>query len=180
MRPRVARVMTAAASAGALLLASSAALFVWPPEDDPRRADAIVVFAGGGERMALARDLAGSGLAPVTVVSNPGAAHTVDEGYAECREGGFPYPTPVECFVPDPRTTRGEARHIAALAEARGWSSLLLVVSDDQVVRAKLLLERCFDGDVQVSGTSPSASPATRAAYEWAALGRALLLRRGC
>jgi len=164
-----------------VVASTSVALFVRPVVDKPTPSDAIVLFAGGGNRIELARKLAAEHLAPITVVSNPASQQLVhyDEGFHDCRPDA-PFPTPLSCFVPDPLNTQGEARFVAKLANEHGWKSLILVVSDDQALRARLLLERCFSGRVEVVTTPPSDPIIERVAYEWGALAKALALRRDC
>jgi uncharacterized SAM-binding protein YcdF (DUF218 family) len=178
-RRRWPRVLLGAWIAFIVVASTSVALFVRPVVDKPTPSDAIVLFAGGGNRIGLARKLAAENLAPITVVSNPARDHHYDEGFRDCRPNA-PWPTPLSCFVPDPVNTRGEARYIAKLANEHGWKSLILVVSDDQALRARLLLERCFSGRVEVVTTPPSDPIIERVAYEWGALARALVLRRDC
>lgn len=165
--------------AAVAFVAVTARLFVHPPIDEPRPADAIVVLAGGGDRLGLAKRLARQGLAREALLSNPGAAHDVDEGYGECRPGGT-FPISAGCFVPDPATTRGEARAVARYADARGWSSVIVVASSDQAFRARMLVERCFDGRIDVAAVEPDQPILVRSVYEWGATARAVLLRRGC
>jgi hypothetical protein len=101
-------------------------LFVWPASATPERADAVVVFAGGrGERLRAAMRLIRDGVAPTLVISNGW-----DPGWTDanrlCR--GWSQAT-VLCPTPDPDTTEGEARMVAALAERSGWRSMVLVTS---------------------------------------------------
>jgi hypothetical protein len=54
-------------------------------------------------------------------------------------------------------------------------------VSDtEQATRARLMLGRCWDGDTQIVTVRPSLNRLYRVGYEWAALTRAVALRRGC
>jgi hypothetical protein len=88
------------------------------------------------------------------------------------------------CFTPDPATTRGEARRFAELAGRQGWRSLVLVTSTYHVLRAGLLLERCYDGRVRRVGTplrnDHSWETGKQLAGEWLALGAVLTLQRSC
>lgn len=98
---------------------ATARLFVWPSAGSPTSADAVVIFAGGrGERLARAQQLMADGLASNLVVPN-GTAPEWPAGNTACREDR---PYAVFCPVPDPDTTQGEARAIAGLAQARGWT----------------------------------------------------------
>jgi uncharacterized SAM-binding protein YcdF (DUF218 family) len=160
--------------------------FVHPPVDGPVRADAIVMFGGSGDRFEKAVELADDGWADVVVLSDP-----LDEDlpYSArgwfCRNEGERPGYPVHdyeaiCFDPETWTTRGEARYVAALAEERGWDTINLVTSSDQATRARMLLGRCWDGEI-ASVTVPSDEPRLgRIAYEWGAMARATVQRRGC
>jgi uncharacterized SAM-binding protein YcdF (DUF218 family) len=86
----------------------------------------------------------------------------------------------VVCFEPEPRTTRGEARFVADLARRQGWRRIVLVTTTEQALRASHLLERCWDGEVQVADVDSGRSRPLRIAYEWAATARAAVTRRGC
>jgi uncharacterized SAM-binding protein YcdF (DUF218 family) len=172
---------------GALVLAAAVVvgltfpLFVSPPTDEPGRADAVVVFAGGdGERQDEGVRLVREGVAPVLVISDggePGAPRT-----RLCRER--PAGLRLYCLTPDPATTRGEARRFTELADREGWRSLVLVTSDYHVLRAGVLLGRCYDGRVRRVGTAlrndHSWETGRQLAGEWLAVGAALTLQRSC
>lgn len=161
-------------------------LFVKPDKtDDPHRADAIVMLGGNGPRMGRVYQLAQTNVAPTVVLSDP------DKNLEPCKtgtSGGFTPTDPfnrfagkkVICFNPEPKTTRGEARSIGKLAAQYGWKSLVVVVSTDQVTRSKLLIGRCWAGNLQMVSVHPSEPIPWRAIYEWSALTRAVLLRRSC
>ena len=127
---------------------------VAPEEVEP--ADAVVVFAGAPERLPMATDLMAAAKAEVLVIPNgqrPGwaAANRL------CADGGVDdqgRAYEVLCPVPDPVTTRGEARAIAGVAAERGWESVVAVTSSYHIARAELLLERCFPGRIQAVGVA--------------------------
>jgi hypothetical protein len=50
------------------------------------------------------------------------------------------------CFDPDPGTTRGEAEVIGRLARQYRWSSVALVTTRSQDIRARMIVKRCFGG----------------------------------
>ncbi len=85
------------------------------------------------------------------------------------------------CFDPSPATTRGEAEFAGRLARKYHWRSIALVTTTAQDTRARLRMERCFSGPVYVM-TAPMtlASWPYQIAYEWGALGKALVIQRGC
>lgn len=175
--PRLALVLAVALAVGAVV---TARLFVWPAEDAPEPVDAVVMFVGGtGERLALAEQLMARGLAANLVIPN-GTAPEWPEGNRACREDRA---YEVHCPAPEPDTTRGEARAIAALAEQHGWRRLLIVTSSYQLVRADLLLGRCFSGDTRRARATPQLSAlawAQRLGHEWLAWARAMTIERSC
>ncbi|MFI5042675.1 MAG: YdcF family protein, partial [Acidimicrobiales bacterium] len=140
-RPHRRLILSAVAIVGALAVLSGA-LFVWPRSDTPTHADAVVVPGGEGERVPEAIRLVRRGLAPVLAVS---AAH---EGWGPCPTERLP--VEVICFRPEPYTTQGEARWLADTARARGWRSVIVVVSTAQATRARLRVGRCYGGHVEV------------------------------
>jgi hypothetical protein len=87
----------------------------------------------------------------------------------------------IECFEAHPRTTRGEARHIGALAEQRQWDSVILVTTPDQAWRAHLRVSRCFPGKVY-NATAPLQRHDwfVQIPYQWAASAKALTVQRSC
>jgi len=140
----------------------------------PSRVDAIVMLAGPGERLPVALRLAREHRAPVLVVSQG------QHGYG----GPCPPSTPgvkLICFEPDPGDTRGEAEFAGRLAKQYHWSSIVLVTGPQQDTRARIWMERCFDGSVYVvTGSLPLGSWPYQIAYEWGALAKALIMQRSC
>jgi len=142
----------------AVVAAVSGVTFVWPNTQSPARAGL---------------ELASAGVAPVLVVSKaPGPL-------------GCPQPVRhvrVRCFSPHPATTQGEARYVGALARARHWRRIVVVVSTPQVSRARLRIERCYPGTVAMVAVSPGGLGAWLydVAYEWGAMFKALVLQPGC
>ena len=173
------RVWMPLAVIGTLLLGATARLFVWPATDDPRRADAVVVLDGGsGERLDEARALMERDVAPTLAIS-AGRELDPDEADGLC-SGRQQFE--VVCFTPTPDSTRGEARALAALARQHGWNDVVLVTSTYHVTRARMLVERCFDGRVDVVAASPPARPLhwiAAVGHEWAAMLDATI-RRTC
>jgi hypothetical protein len=140
----------------------------------PAHVDAIVTLAGPGDRLPVAVQLAREGRARVLVVSQ---GHL---GY------GGPCPAPVPgvrlvCFFPNPSDTRGEAEFTGKLAKRYGWRSVVLVATREQDTRARIIMGRCFSGDVYVvTAARPWYYWPYQIAYGWGALIKALMLKRGC
>lgn len=91
------------------------------------------------------------------------ALHIVDEGYADTLAlSAVPAGVastrrlcttvlkgrPIICFTPQPATTLGEARQIRDLARRYNWHTLIVVTSKYHISRARVIVERCFDGEV--------------------------------
>jgi hypothetical protein len=129
------------------------ALLVWPRDDVPEAPDAVAVLGGAAaERTDLGVELAAQHEAELVLSSNT-RFHAAGQGYS-CEDEG------VRCFEPDPATTIGEARHIAVLASAHGWSHVTVVTSSWHTSRARVGLRQCLDADVSVVGTRPEGEPA--------------------
>jgi uncharacterized SAM-binding protein YcdF (DUF218 family) len=179
----VATVLAVALAAAAVL---SWRWFVRPSVDGAARADAIVMFGGSGDRFDRAVDLADEGYADTIVISDPYNEERRASPYGWfCRNDGSRPGYPVHdyeaiCFEPEPQTTRGEARYLADLAAERGWERVVLVTTVDQATRARMLVERCWDGQVATAVVPSGENRLARVLYEWGAMARATLLRRGC
>jgi hypothetical protein len=156
-------------------LAGSLALFVYPSTDQPRHVDGILSLNGGDEtaRESEAVSLAENGVAPVLLFSRGSLANDT------------PCPkvprVSVVCFVDVTDNTRGEARWAAHYAERHHWHSLLIVPGRAQATRARLLVERCFSGQVVVTPATESLREIPGDVFhEWGGLFAALLIYRGC
>ncbi len=153
---------------------ATALLFIWPAQGMPTRVNAIVMLAGPGDRLVVARKLARQDRAPVLVVSQG------QHGYG----GPCPPVTPgvkLVCFDPDPGNTRGEAEFAGRLARKYHWTSVVLVTTRAQDTRARILMGRCFGGQVYaVTGSLLLGSWPYQIAYEWGALFKALAMYRSC
>jgi uncharacterized SAM-binding protein YcdF (DUF218 family) len=173
------RIWMPAVITGTLVLAATARLFVWPSTNDARRADAVVVLDGGsGERLDKARALMARGIAPTLAIST-GRDLDVGEAGDLCTE---PQQFEVVCFSPRPDSTRGEARALATFARRNRWNEVVLVTSTYHVTRARILVERCFAGRVDVVAASPPRRPlhwVAAVVHEWAGM-LETTIRRGC
>ncbi len=54
------------------------------------------------------------------------------------------------CVTPDPVNTRGEARNLGRVARERGWQSVTVISQRSHMTRARLLMERCYDGEIRM------------------------------
>ena len=159
-----------------ILVAADLAVFVWPPSDAPRRTDLVVIL---GPWQQLSRPATGAAL----VRRYPGTRLLVSVyDMSECpllrRMTGV---STADCFVPDPFTTRGEARSAAAYAMEHGLRSMTMVTTADQLVRGGVRFRRCFDGPVHlVEADSTLHFRLSRLPYQNEATVKALVLERSC
>ena len=147
-------------------------LFVVPKGDEPHIADAVVVLAGPGLRLEHGERLVDAGFATTLVIMSQTPENCSPDG-----------PRRQICIKPRPSTTRGEARALGRLVELNGWSSVLVVAQNEQVVRARFRVERCLPGGVEVRVVAVRASAwesIKRVLYETVALPKALVLQRSC
>jgi uncharacterized SAM-binding protein YcdF (DUF218 family) len=161
-------------------------VYVHPRTDPLQTADAIVILAGYGdaERRAYGFSLHEEGWAPNVVLSNPSdrsqprySTMMIDRWCSNTDWGVGPESTstreargwpPATKFCPNPQppTTLGEARALRELAAQHGWHSVIVVTSRPHVARARMIFERCFQGDVVMSA-SPVRIPPDRWVYEY-------------
>jgi uncharacterized SAM-binding protein YcdF (DUF218 family) len=157
-------------------------LFVWPHTDaPPAHADAVVVLAGGlNRRLDPALKLVRGGLAPVLAISSPNRGKW-PKARSLCAGRTKVAHVSVLCFQPSPYSTQGEARAVARLARAHGWSRVVVVTSTFHVTRARMLFRRCYPGKLWMVGTS---WPWWKLPEEWASetgkLAVQLTVQRGC
>ena len=150
-------------------------------DDDPLAgtADAVVVLAGDTGRLPLALSLVRGGAAPVLVVSEDESGRDPTRD-GLCRDGELDG-IELVCRRAVPYSTRGEARFAATLAARRGWDRIVVVTSRYHLFRAERLFERCTDAELVMRGTPEEAVDEVLAIpLEWAKLGLAETLRRGC
>jgi hypothetical protein len=155
-------------------LGATLRLFVFPSTGPLTKADAIIMFDGIGDRKSATYDLANKHYAPVVAIS------TRDPRYCQRTLPTIPN-TRLFCFVPTPSTTRGEAEATERLAAEFGWKKVIVVVGRAQETRARIRVDRCYDGEIEIVGVSPGHDnwPKT-IVYEWGALLKALALQRSC
>ncbi len=133
-------------------------VFVRPQIDALRKADAILIVGGAdpAPRYRYGFELARHGWAPHLVVSDP------DRQLTKACNATYPGFT-VDCFVPDPRTTLGEARELRRLATEKRWRTVIVVAYPPHISRARYIMEKCFDGALIMS-----AAPSGLSVTEWA------------
>ena len=156
--------------------AMTARLFIWPSLPPlPAHADAIIELAGPGNRDATTMALAREHRAPVVIQSTLARDATSDTCLPPVAD------VAVECFHPNPATTRGEARWIGEQAAAEHWKSVIIVTTAAHAWRARLRVERCFPGQVYVETSPlPTRDWPFQIPYQWAATVKAELFQRGC
>lgn len=145
-RSPVRRLLTvSAALVVALVVAIIAGLpvYVFPQTDPPGHSDVVYVIGPPTKaRMALADEMLDSGLADTLLIS----VNDPDDSDL-CR----PRPTvTVYCARPDPFTTQGEARWLRDMATDHHWDSATVITFTPHITRARLLMERCFPGEVRM------------------------------
>jgi uncharacterized SAM-binding protein YcdF (DUF218 family) len=130
-----------------------------PRLDTATRADAVVVLGpqdpNGG--FALAQRLVDQGLAANLLLS-VSSAQRGPVGHTCGGEQPQPAAT-LTCFVPDPDTTRGEARELARVADQHGWRTVIVITPGYHVERARLIFKRCFAGRLELVAPPISISP---------------------
>lgn len=153
-------------------LVATALLFVWPATNAPERVNAIVVLGGSGPRWQKGLALAREGYAPVLVLS--------DHPEAPCPKSWRT--VRVICINPTPASTRGEAREVSQMAAEYRWNRLLVVTSIPQTTRARIRLDRCYQGTMLFDPVVPGGFGewVYNLAYEWGALVKALVWQRAC
>lgn len=139
--------------------------FVHPVLEEPF-ADGPVMVLGGSS----ARVVTGQEVLPEATEVRPLILSHASIDYFEATRGACDSPH-VRCIRPLPATTWGEAQEIARLARQEGWSSVTVVTDDFHVPRSRLLMRRCLDVPVRVTGTgtAPDGVPLRLAVREAAA-----------
>lgn len=157
-------------------------VIVSPHENKLERADAVVVLGGAfvDGRYDYGVTLMKEQYAPMLVISH--ATETEGASHWPCIDPPVAGTT-VHCFFPDPDSTQGEARTIRDYAQQYGWKKIIVVTSSYHVSRARMIIERCFGGQVMM--TSPPASHSLgRMAYQYvyqtAGYAKAWTVATGC
>jgi len=156
-------------------------LFLLHPQDGlPRKADAVFVLAGGRSRLPVALDLMARKVAPTLVVSEDSLSS--DPARYQLCHGPRPKSYTLICRTAAPFSTRGEARVIGGLIEAKTWTEVVVVTSRYQLYRARVLIDRCTNGNLAMRATDRDRwwRKALAIPLEYAKLLRADIFQRGC
>jgi uncharacterized SAM-binding protein YcdF (DUF218 family) len=147
------RLSTFLVAIGVLVVLGAVAVYLFGTHraDAPIKADAVVVLAGTIQRLPVGVSLVKDGYAPLLVVSL--SRPTSHQQAAICdRKQTYK----VLCFRADPFETRGEARAIGRLAKERGWMRIDVVTSYFHITRARVLVQRCYHGELRMVGAPES------------------------
>lgn len=127
-----------------------------PRTEEPSRSDALLVLGPPDpQRMALARNLMQRDIAPVMVIATPAPRpdhspamirYYRDQDFCSSRAD-----YEIICFEPNPSTTQGEAMKLRELANERGWDTVTAVTFEQHVPRARMILERCYQGELRMT-----------------------------
>ena len=152
-------------------------LFLLADDDAlPEGADAVVVLAGPDNLLPAGQALVGGGIAPTLVVSATRGGRA-DQRVRFCSSE----PEDVECVYPGPFSTPGEAQAISALAERRGWDTIVLVTAQHERLLAERVFRRCGDVRVAEHGVEqPWWRTVVGIPLEWVKFVIAETVRRGC
>ncbi|WP_187288807.1 ElyC/SanA/YdcF family protein [Microbacterium sp. B19] len=122
-------------------------VYVWPPQSPPEEADyALVLGPPNPPRVHAAERLLRQGLIGEVVLSvSPDGPESAAQ-YPACQDDR------ARCLVPDPFTTKGEARLAETLAVGAEEPRIIVVTFTPQVARARYIFDRCYGGQVQVIG----------------------------
>lgn len=126
-------------------------LFVSLRADRPRHADVLFVLGPPNDRIAHAEQLMRQGDAGTLAVSSP--VDPAGQFTAPICKSAAAYP--VICFHPEPFTTQGEARTLQALSQQYGWTSANVLTAQFHVTRAKVIVDRCYTGNLRMLDYNP-------------------------
>lgn len=183
MRPWLTTLIATVLAALVTWVAVSLDVVVDPQVDEVGPVDAAYVIGPVETRIEEALAVMDTGVAPVLLATTSVNADT-GEHYAtdHCRLRTATYR--VECVLPEPYTTRGEARVLGARVAEHGWDRVAVMTSTPHAARTRMLMERCTDADVLVWTTDAGTDRSLRgwaqaAVYQSGAWLKAQLLR-GC
>lgn len=123
--------------------------YVAHPRIDPvEHVDAMYVIGPVETRWPEALARGDEGVAPVFLATrslDPAGTSYFPPDCGEQRAGYV-----VTCVIPDPYTTRGEARLLAEQVREHGWTHVAVFTSTAHVARTRMLMERCVPAQVSV------------------------------
>lgn len=135
-----------------------APFFVFPKTDTESKTDVVMVVGPPeSSRIAIAEDMIHRGLASELVVSVPSTGKLSRSELTVCAEKQT---FAVTCFTPDPFTTQGEARELKKLSVENHWTSATVVTATPHIFRARMIMQRCFAGDLDMIADRTPISPA--------------------
>lgn len=161
-------------------LAWAIRIVIFPAHDAIEPADAIVVIGPVDDwREDLAYELVDEGVAD-TVAFTSSRAEEPDD-YCSPRSPDVH----VECFVPDPYTTQGEATWVRGAARERGWERVVVITMDAHIERARFIFQNCVDGVEVLFPAEPEPDYsferlAHQFAYQTGAWAKAVFVTPGC
>lgn len=135
-----------------------------PRTEEPATSDALLVLGPPDtQRITRAQQLMERGIAPVLVIATPDAQPGDSPAMVQYYEDkDFCAPRTdfeVICFKPNPSTTQGEAIELRDLAAERGWDTVTAVTFKQHVPRARMILERCYGGELRMVATDYGFTP---------------------
>lgn len=122
---------------------------VTPAIDEVQPVDAVFVIGPAETRMPHVMDLMGQAGATVLLATtsvDPVTGQAYPRDYCGLERAAYR----IECVVPDPYSTQGEARLLGERAEANGWTRVAVVTGTPHAARTRLLMERCTNAEVLV------------------------------
>jgi uncharacterized SAM-binding protein YcdF (DUF218 family) len=128
------------------------ALFGIHHDGPPVHADAVVVLEGSSTRLPLGVKLVNEGYAPLLIVSR-GDSKKLEQKVCDHTDH---LSVRVICFAAKPASTRGEAEEIGRLAGQLNLKRIDVVTSQFHVFRARMLIQRCYHGELHMVGSSQS------------------------
>jgi hypothetical protein len=122
-------------------------LFVFPRTDTPTVSDVVFVIGPPEQsRLDIAHKLIDDGLAKNFMIS---VRETQARWFKDCAASRYNEAT-VYCAQPEPFTTQGEAEWLKTMALLHHWNSAIVITQTDHISRARMLVERCYSGQLQM------------------------------
>jgi hypothetical protein len=178
---RIGRLIIAVVAALLLAwLAFAVRVVIFPTHDHPEPADAIVVIGPVDDwREDLAYELVDQGIADTVTFTSFRASEPDD--FCTPRSPDVR----VECILPDPYTTQGEATWVRDAARERGWERVVVITMDAHIERARFIFQNCVDGVEVLFPAEPEPDYsferlAHQFAYQTGAWAKAVFVTPGC